>query len=396
MNLDFMPSPSPEHPGLFIRDPYRFSDAMLIIPPVLIGCLECFDGTCTDLDLRAALVRLTGDLSVGEIADNLTSTLSTAGFLEDEAYELMRQDRMSEFVQSAVRVPAHAGAAYPASPAELEQTMVRYMGVDGHPATSNGLFALAAPHVSPEGGWQSYQAAYRLLGPQYRDRTFVILATSHFGEPEKFGLTRKKFATPLGEAGTDLRLVDWLAERGGQAVQMEDYCHFFEHTVELQVIFLQHRVAPDVRILPILCGPFARGLINAKPPEEDDGVSRFFDALNEMREREGDRLFWVLGVDMAHMGSRYQDSFPAVADSGIMSEVAVRDRRRIASVGVGDAQGFWHQVCENRDDLKWCGSSPFYTFLKAAPGACGELLRYQQWNIDEKSVVSFAGMAFSK
>jgi len=53
-------------------------------------------------------------------------------------------------------------------------------------------------------------------------------------------------------------------------------------------------------------------------------------------------------------------------------------------------------VCENRDDLKWCGSAPFYTFLKAAPKARGELLHYEQWNIDEQSVVSFAGMAFSK
>ena len=185
-----MPSPSPENPGLFIRDPYRFSDAMLIIPPVLVGCLECFDGTHTDLDLRAALVRLTGDLSVGEIAENLTSTLSAAGFLEDDAFLRMRQERMGEFAQSPVREPAHAGAAYPASRDELRQTMVRYMGVDGHAPGSDSLFALAAPHVSPEGGWQSYQAAYRLLGPQYRERTFVILATSHFGEPEKFGLTR--------------------------------------------------------------------------------------------------------------------------------------------------------------------------------------------------------------
>ena len=44
MHLDFMPSPSPEHPGLFIRDPYRFSDAMLVIPPPLVECLQCFDG----------------------------------------------------------------------------------------------------------------------------------------------------------------------------------------------------------------------------------------------------------------------------------------------------------------------------------------------------------------
>ena len=44
MNLDFMPSPAPEHPGLFIRDPYHYSDAMLMIPPGSVQCLECFDG----------------------------------------------------------------------------------------------------------------------------------------------------------------------------------------------------------------------------------------------------------------------------------------------------------------------------------------------------------------
>src|SRR3974377_1800607 len=114
---------------------------MLIIPPVLVACLECFDGTRTDLDLRAALVSLTGDLSVGEIADNLTNTLSTAGFLEDEAFVRMRQDRMGEFAQSPVRAPAHAGAAYPASPQEVRQTLIRYLGLAGQPAGAATLFA---------------------------------------------------------------------------------------------------------------------------------------------------------------------------------------------------------------------------------------------------------------
>ena len=46
--------------------------------------------------------------------------------------------------------------------------------------------------------------------------------------------------------------------------------------------------------------------------------------------------------------------------------------------------GFWNLVQENHDDLKWCGSSPFYTFLKTAPDVRGELLRYEQWNIDDQ------------
>jgi hypothetical protein len=76
--------------------------------------------------------------------------------------------------------------------------------------------------------------------------------------------------------------------------------------------------------------------------------------------------------------------------------VADRDRQRMDCIAAGDSAGFWELVRENRDDLKWCGSSPFYTFLKTAPQARGELLRYEQWNIDNRSVVSFAGMAFRK
>src|ERR1035437_9852317 len=106
-----MPSPSPEHPGLFIRDPYRFSDAMLIVPPMLVECLQCFDGRQTELDLRAALVRITNTLEVGEIAQNLAETLSTAGFLEDENFARMEADRRREFSEQTVREPAHAGGA---------------------------------------------------------------------------------------------------------------------------------------------------------------------------------------------------------------------------------------------------------------------------------------------
>lgn len=399
MTLDFMPSPSREDPGLFIRDPYKFSDAILIVPPPLVECLECFDGRHTDLDLRAALARITGRLETEEISRSLIDALANAGFLEDEIFTRMQNDKRREFAEKPVREPAHAGSAYPADAAELRATMVEYMA-DGSGASSNspadGLFAIAAPHVSPSGGWESYQAAYRMLRPEHRDRTFVILATSHYGAPEKFGLTRKRFRTPLGESETDTALVDWLAERGGSAIEMEDYCHSFEHTIELQMIFLQHLMGANVNVLPILCGQYAQSIYRGGKPEDNDGVKRFLDALTELRDREGDRLFWILGVDMAHMGARYQDKFECHAGEGVMQNVADRDEKRIGCINALDAEGFWALVQERHDDLKWCGSSPFYTFLKTAPKATGELLRYEQWNIDERSVVSFAGMAFRK
>src|ERR1700694_619163 len=156
MNLDFMPSPSPEHPGLFIRDPYKFSDAMLIIPPVLVECLACFDGQHTDLDLRAALVRLTNSIEVSEIEQNLVQTLTSAGFLEDENFARLQQERRREFADAPTRFAAHAGTAYPDAADLLRETMARYMTGGEDRASANGnLLGIAAPHVSPEGGWQS-------------------------------------------------------------------------------------------------------------------------------------------------------------------------------------------------------------------------------------------------
>jgi hypothetical protein len=99
---------------------------------------------------------------------------------------------------------------------------------------------------------------------------------------------------------------------------------------------------------------------------------------------------------MAHMGRRYGDEFTAIANEDGMQSVAVRDRQRMARAAAGDTAGFWELVKENHDDLKWCGSSPVYTFLRTVPEARGAIEKYEQWNIDEKSVVSFAGMSFSR
>ena len=394
LDLDIMPSPVPDRPGLLIRDNRRYSDATLIVPPLLAHCLQYFDGQHTDLDVHEILVRATGDLRAGELATHLFETLSKAGFLRDEVYEKLRGDRHREFAESTSREPVHAGSGYPDQTDELRETMLGYLDGDAGAPIVDEAIGIAAPHVSPFGGWQSYRAGYRALPDTHRDRIFVILGTSHYGEPERFGLTRKPFRTPYGDARTEVSMVDRLIAEAGDAVEMEDYCHSVEHSIEFQVVFLQHMFGPDVRILPILCGPYARSLYEGGVPEDNDRVRRFIGALGDLAVRENGRLCWVLGIDMAHMGRRYGDEFAARADRDEMIEVAERDRARLDCVVAGDSRGFWELVQENHDDLKWCGSSPLYTFLKAVPQARGQVLRYEQWNIDEQSVVSFAGLAF--
>jgi hypothetical protein len=387
-----MPSPLDDRPGLIIRDPFHFSDATLIIPPALVPCLEFFDGVQSELDLRAFLVRATGDLDVGGLVQHLHETLSTAGFLDDENFARLKNEAERAFAEAPVREPVHAGSGYPAEADALKQTLSEYM--TDAPPRNGRVLAIAAPHVSPFGGVESYRAAYSALSPEDADRTFVILGTSHYGEPDRLGLTRKPFLTPFGEARTDTNFVDRLASEAGNGTFMEDYCHAVEHSIEFQVIFLQHLFGPNIRILPVLCGSYARSLYQGGMPEDQEPVRRALGALGELAAKEGDRLLWVLGVDMAHMGRRYGDPFPARAGQNEMTDVARRDRQRIQCMEQGDSQGFWSLVQENHDDLKWCGSAPIYSFLKAVPQARAHLLHYQQWNIDEQSVVSFAGVEF--
>jgi hypothetical protein len=79
-----------------------------------------------------------------------------------------------------------------------------------------------------------------------------------------------------------------------------------------------------------------------------------------------------------------------------MAEVAAQDRRRLELVCAGDSRGFLELVSAGGDELNWCGHSTLYTFLRAIGQVRGRLLRYEQWNIDPQSVVSFASVEFFK
>ena len=381
---------------MLLRDPLRYTEDVVIVPPPLLPFLRFFDGHHDEGDLAAALFRATGQLESSSFARELAASLRRGGFLEDEELARRREERHHLFAAATRRESSHAGAAYPADPAELVATLDRYFaeaGPDESPAPG-GVFAVAAPHVSPEGGWRSYASAFRALPEDAAQRTVVVLGTSHYGEPERFGLTRKPFRTPLGTTVVDEAAVDRLVERGGAAVVVEDYCHAVEHAIEFQVLFLQHRLGAAVRVVPVLCGPFAAATLGRGRPEDDSGVARFLDALCELHAREGDGLLWVLGVDLAHVGKRYGDERPARAREGTLVGVEERDRRRLDRVAAGDPAGFWADVQEGADELRWCGASALYAFLKATGPAGGTLLRYEQWNIDPASVVSFGALAF--
>ena len=67
-DLDFMPSPVEDRPGLLIRDSLQYSDAVLIIPPPLVQALGFFDGEQTEADLQEM---------VGDMAGQMVEVLGT-------------------------------------------------------------------------------------------------------------------------------------------------------------------------------------------------------------------------------------------------------------------------------------------------------------------------------
>lgn len=399
-DLDFFPSPDRSTPGLVIQDRNRFSDHQIIVPPLLVQVLDMFDGQNTDLDLRVALTRLTGEVDTSDLANQLQSALTQAGFLEDDNYEALREARLREWRAADVLPHSHSGPLnYPEDPAALHTQFDNWFQ-SVPTAAAKPLRAIASPHASPGAAKRSYANAYKALAQslskeQAAEKTFVILGTSHYGDMDRLGVTRKDFETPIGRAKVNQKLLNELKSEAGPGIADEDYFFSLEHSVEFQVVFLQYLYGPDVNILPILCGSYAKSIYRGGPPEKADEVRQYIDALKSLETKHGNNLVWVLGVDMAHVGKRYDDDRPYTAHAGAMVDVEHQDRRRITALNDGDTGEFWAQIQENQDPLKWCGSAPFYTFLRAMPSARGELLDYEHWQIDPQSVVTYGAIRFA-
>ncbi len=146
-----MPSPVEDRPGLLIRDSFRYSDSVLIIPPPLVRCLSCFDGLQTQLDLRAMLVEILGQLQVGDLEDQLIDVLTRSGFLEDETFQAMKAQREREFAEASARLPTHAGSGISGGARGTATTTM--LAVDGRPEVAWGIskdaFAEMAHAPSP-------------------------------------------------------------------------------------------------------------------------------------------------------------------------------------------------------------------------------------------------------
>lgn len=336
--------------------------------------------------------------AVVQVADELEAAL----FADGAPYRKARARIEKEFADAAVRPASHAGGAYHGEPKKL----VEYIDNDclaaarpnGDAGAGHGhLVGLVAPHIDPWRGARCYGHAYAALRrdlPPDVD-TFVVFGTSHAPMREPFALCRKAFDTPLGRAEAHFDAIDAIARSCDFDPYADQFNHKREHSLEFQVVFLQHllngRGAGRVRIIPILAG-LGEEQSSGRNPDQITRNARFLDAVR--RVVEDHRAVVIAGADLAHVGPRFGDDAPL--DDGQRRALDETDRESIDHAAAGDHRAFWKHVAADLDTRRVCGLGPIWSLLRTIdPNARGVLGHYEQTvDPDEGSIVSHAAMGF--
>ncbi|MCX5799971.1 MAG: AmmeMemoRadiSam system protein B [Candidatus Eisenbacteria bacterium] len=410
---------------VLVRDPLGLIKEPIVLNEALLAVLSMLDGTHTISDLRLFLTRSQGGVLVttNEV-QRVLNQLSTAFLLQDERFVKARDEIVAKYAAQPVRHAFHEGVAYPADREQLASMLDQILAaarpepqLDPEslepPAGSAGanwprvetitfpqedIIALAAPHMEIDASAHCYGVAYNQIMGAPVELVF-ILGTGHSLKSQTFSLTMKDFETPLGTASTEKQIVEELLACAPGCVLDNDMPHRHEHSIEFEVVFLQHVLRdPSIHIVPILCGSFRSQLDAHCRASEIPCVGDFLKKLRSIIEREVEyrkrKCLVVAGVDFSHIGLKFGDQYTGRT---LLEETVEYDRALIENLCNWDANGFWQTAKNVSDRYKVCGFAPLASMLEMFESAKGHLLGYDVWHEDAThSAVSFASMVFTR
>src|SRR5690349_21164304 len=91
--LDVIPSADESQPGVLLRDPFRYTDGLLFLPPGWALALNFLDGAHTELDLQAFLTNASGQILPSSDIQQFVRILNEQGFLETARFHELREKR---------------------------------------------------------------------------------------------------------------------------------------------------------------------------------------------------------------------------------------------------------------------------------------------------------------
>src|SRR5262249_44236493 len=241
---------------VFLLDQLRLSRRPERLTLLEFMWVQLFDGQRTLRDVQVEAMRQTG----GELLPldwfvTLVEKLDQAFFLDSP--------RFREYFSSPVREPSCIGC-YETDPAALRQQLTRLFTGPGGPGLPKAkpadgtLRAALLPHIDYQRGGAAYAWGFKEIFEHTDTSLFVIIGTSHYGPRQRYTLTRKDFKTSLGIARTDQASIDRLVAHYGDGLFDDEWVHLPEHSIELEVVFLQlwYEKRRPIRIVPLVVGSF--------------------------------------------------------------------------------------------------------------------------------------------
>lgn len=262
------------------------------------------------------------------------------------------------------RLPAVAGRFYPARPEELTRDLARYLEFVTPRQKAVGC---VVPHA---GIMYSGHVAGAVYGRLELTPSYIILCPNHTGRGRSLAvMSRGEWETPLGSAPIDPALAGALKKACG-ALEEDAEAHRFEHSLEVQLIFLQH-LQENFRFVPIAVGL-----------DDYEILGELGRAIAAVLAGIQPRPLLVSSSDLNHYEP---DSINRIKDHKAINCVLALDPRRLYDT-------------VHRENISMCGFGPTVTMLTAAlalGAQDAELIRYANSGDitgDRSAVVGYAGI----
>ncbi len=275
-------------------------------------------------------------------------------------------------MDETVRAPIVAGAFYPGDPDVLRATVESFFegGVPRPDRKSDSSIGLIAPHAGYPYSGAVAAAGYERAAAFGQPEAVVLLGANHTGIGMPLSLSAcAAWETPLGRSPVDAGLVARLAESG---IPLSDAAFGREHSVEVQLPFIQSIWGTDLPIVPLCAASMPRSVA-------EETAETIASAI------EGRSVLVVASSDFTH----YE---PDAAAREL-------DRAALDPIQALDAERFERVYRERR--LSICGAGVILTLL----GICrrlgltsGELVRYATSGDvtgDRGAVVGYASVLFT-
>jgi len=391
-DLEFVPLTQGGRQYVLVRDPLGLVPEGKAFDASLAQVLALLDGKNTIRDLQMAFMRQRGGLLVGtDEVLRLLADLDHAFVLDTDRYVQARGRIVADFASQSTRPCVHCGQAYPRDASALRQTLEETLGNGTDGSEPEGrIVALVAPHIDLSVGSRVYGSAYRVLRGAAVQRV-VVLGVGHSMRGDLFCVTDKAFETPLGVQESDKHLIDELRRAGHEAVAENDFAHRGEHSIEFQLILLQHVLAsPSWTMISILCGPIAGCLHEYSREAYVTKAGPFLEVLKGILD---ERSLLVVGVDFSHIGPKFGHEMPADYLAG---QSEAHDKALLDRLCARDADQFWEESRKVGDRFNVCGFSAMACLLELLPSCEGRVHDYAMWHErPTRSAVSFAAAAFT-